>query len=188
MNRPMVKGRPPGTGTQFLLALQTRPRQFQPMQTLPHTRSCFVCGEANPLGLKLRFETDGRLVHATFAPRPEHNGFKGVVHGGLIATVLDEVMVWACAVQTKKFAFCAEMNVRFLNPMTPGATVQLTGELVANRKGRIFEAKGTAHDANGLLLAESSGKYLPIKNANATELAADFVGDAAWLLGDGAKP
>lgn len=157
------------------------------MQTLPHTRSCFVCGEANPLGLRMRFETDGRLVHATFVPRPEHVGFREVVHGGLIATMLDEIMVWACAVPTRRFAFCAEMNVRFLNPMTPGATVHLTGELVANRKGRIFEAKGMAQNASGLKLAESTGKYLPMKNVNIAELARDFVGDAGWLL-EGAKP
>lgn len=157
------------------------------MQPLPHTRSCFVCGEANPLGLQLRFETDGRLVHATFTPRPEHNGFKGVVHGGIIATVLDEVMVWACSVQTRRFAYCAEMNVRFLSPMRPGATVHLTGELVANRKGRIFEAKGIAKDAGGNTLAESTGKYLPIKNADVSQFAADFVGDANWLL-NAAKP
>jgi len=158
------------------------------MQTLPHTRSCFVCGEANPLGLKLRFETDGQLVHATFSPRPEHIGFKGVVHGGLIATVLDEIMVWACAVPTRRFAFCAEMNVRYLNPVPPGAVVHLTGELTANRKGRIFEAKGMAQAAGGLMLAEATGKYLPIKNVNVAELAADFVGDAAWLLEEKAGP
>ena len=63
------------------------------MKPLPHTHSCFVCGESNPLGLKLRFQTDGRLVHARFVPLPEHIGFKQTVHGGLIATVLDEIMV-----------------------------------------------------------------------------------------------
>jgi acyl-coenzyme A thioesterase PaaI-like protein len=153
------------------------------MQPLPHTRSCFVCGEANPLGLKLRFETDGRFVHARFSPRPEHNGLKGVIHGGIIATVLDEIMVWACAVQTRRFVFCAEMKVRFLNPMRPGSDVTLTGELIANRKGRIFEAKGIAKDASGNTLAESTGKYLPVKGADVSQFAADFVGDASWLLG-----
>ena len=152
------------------------------MQPLPHTRSCFVCGEANPLGLNLRFETDGKIVCAQFTPRTEHNGFKGVVHGGVIATVLDEIMVWACAVHTRHFVFCAELNVRFLNPMSPGAAVRLTGELVANRKGRIFEAKSSAQDANGLMLAEATAKYLPIKNADASELGVDFVGDTAWLF------
>ena len=158
------------------------------MQELPHTRSCFVCGEANPFGLRLRSETDGKLVRATFIPRPEHIGFKGVVHGGLIATVLDEIMVWACAVTTRRFAFCAEMNVRFLNPMPPGAVVQLTGELTADRKGRIFEAKGTAQDAGELRLAEATGKYLPLKNTNVADMVTDFVGDAGWLLAGKTKP
>jgi acyl-coenzyme A thioesterase PaaI-like protein len=72
------------------------------MRKLPHTHSCFVCGESNPAGLNLRFETDGRVVRARFTPRVEHVGFKQVVHGGIIATVLDEIMVWACAVPTKQ--------------------------------------------------------------------------------------
>jgi uncharacterized protein (TIGR00369 family) len=155
------------------------------MQPLPHTRSCFVCGEANPLGLQLRFETDGKIVRAKFSPRPEHSGLKGVVHGGLIATVLDEVMVWACAVHTRQFAFCAEMKVRFLNPMRPGSDVTLTGELVTNRKGRILEARGIAQDPSGLTLAEATGKYLPIKGADVAQFAVDFVGDPGWFSRDG---
>jgi len=64
------------------------------MRELPHTHSCFVCGEANPLGLKLRFESDGQIVRTRFTPCPDHMGFKDVIHGGLLATVLDEIMVW----------------------------------------------------------------------------------------------
>ena len=130
----------------------------------------------------MRFETDGKIVTAKFIPLPEYIGFKGVVHGGLIATVLDEIMVWACAVQTKRFAFCAEMNVRFLNPMSPGSEVTVIGELVSNRKERIFEAKGSARAADGTLLAESTGKYLPIKG-DTSQIVTDFVGDGGWLFG-----
>src|SRR6185503_11109173 len=93
------------------------------MTELPHTKSCFVCGESNAIGLNLRFETDGRVVQARFTPRQEHVGFKQTVHGGLTATVLDEIMVWACAVATKRFAFCAEFTVRFLKPLKPGEEV-----------------------------------------------------------------
>lgn len=153
------------------------------MKELPHTHSCFVCGESNPQGLRLRFETDGHIVQARFRPRPEHVGFKNVVHGGLIATVLDEIMVWACAVQTRQFAFCAELNMRFINPLPPGVEVIVTGELTANRKGRIFEAKSTARTGSGQSLAEATGKYLPLKIADVTQMAADLVGDAGWILG-----
>jgi acyl-coenzyme A thioesterase PaaI-like protein len=151
------------------------------MQTLPHTRSCFVCGEANPAGLRLRFETDGRIVQTRFRPRVEHVGFKGIIHGGLIATILDEIMVWACAVQTRRFSFCAELNVRFLSPLEPGGEVIVTGELAANRKDRVFEAKATARTAAGVALAEATGKYLPVKAEDLSEMATDFVGDARAL-------
>lgn len=155
------------------------------MKPLPHTHSCFVCGESNPFGLKLRFETDGRIVRTRFVPRAEHSGFKGVVHGGLIATVLDEIMFWACAVPARKFAYCAELTVRYLQPVVPGQEIVVTSELVANRKDRLFEAKATMHNAANITLAEATGKYLPIKTANVAEWAADFVGDTGWLL---AKP
>jgi len=100
-------------------------------------------------GLKLRFETDGRIVRARFVPRAEHIGFKQTVHGGIIATVLDEIMVWACAVQTRRFAYCAELNVRFASPLRPGEEVLATAELVSNRRDRIFEARGELRDGLG---------------------------------------
>ena len=152
------------------------------MQMLPHTRSCFVCGEANAAGLKLRFETDGRIVQTRFRPRPEHVGFKQTVHGGIIATLLDEIMVWACAVRTRRFAFCAELNVRFLGPLRPDAEVVAIGELAANRKNRIFEAKAVLRDQSGQTLAEATGKYLPIKAGDLSEMVTDFVGDPGWLF------
>jgi acyl-coenzyme A thioesterase PaaI-like protein len=151
------------------------------MKELPHTRSCFVCGEANPLGLKLRFETDGRQVRTRFVPRPEHAGFNHVVHGGLISTLLDEIMVWACAVQTKRFGFCAELNVRFVSPLRPGQAAIATAELAANRRGKIFETKGELRSESGAVVATATGKYLPIKQADAAKLVRDLVGDASWL-------
>jgi uncharacterized protein (TIGR00369 family) len=152
------------------------------MKTLPHTYSCFVCGESNPAGLKLRFETDGRTVQAGFRPRSEHVGFKQTVHGGLIATLLDEVMVWACAVQTRRFAFCAELNVRYLAPARPDEDLVATGELTSNRHGKLFEAKAELKNQTGSVLARATGKYLPIKTADAAQLATDFVDDPSWIF------
>jgi uncharacterized protein (TIGR00369 family) len=152
------------------------------MKTLPHTRSCFVCGEANPHGLHLRAQTDGHVVQAGFVPEPEHIGFRQTVHGGLIATLLDEVMVWVCAVRTKKFAYCAELNVRFVTALRPGEEALAVAELVADRRGRLFEAKAELRNQAGLVCASATGKYLPIKEATAAEMAADFVGDFQWVF------
>jgi uncharacterized protein (TIGR00369 family) len=154
------------------------------MKALPHTHGCFVCGESNAAGLRLRFETDGRIVQSRFAPRGEHVGFRDVVHGGLVATLLDEVMVWACAVQTGQFAFCADLNVRFAHPARPRQELLAVGELVENRRGRLFEAKAELRDAAGLVLASATGKYLPLPKGEVREMVTDFVGDSSWIFGE----
>lgn len=152
------------------------------MKVLPHTHSCFVCGESNPLGMKLRFETDGRVVQSHLVLMPEHIGFKGTIHGGILSTILDEVMVWACAVQTKRFAFCGELAVRFLHPARPGEEALVVGELVTNRRNKLFEAKAELRQATGKILASATGKYLPIQATDIGEMVTDFIGDPSWLF------
>jgi len=61
---------------------------------LPYTRDCFVCGAHNPHGLRLRFRREGDEVRADFTPQTQHAGFRGIVHGGILSTVLDEAMFW----------------------------------------------------------------------------------------------
>ena len=150
------------------------------MKELPHTHSCFVCGESNPVGLRLRFHTDGRIVRTRFVPCAQHIGFRQTVHGGLISTLLDEAMVWACAVQTRCFAFCAELNVRFLSPVRPDQPAIATAELVANRRHKIFEAKAELRDEAGLVLATATGKYLPLRGADSATMLTDLVGELPW--------
>lgn len=147
------------------------------MQTLPHTHSCFVCGDSNPHGLRLRFQTEGRIVRTEFTPRQEHIGFKQTIHGGLIATLLDEVMAWACAVGTGRFAFCAEMNVRFQHPLRPGMKTIATAELRENRKGRIYLTTSELRDESGTILATASGKYIPIRPDEVKEMLGELVGN-----------
>ncbi|HTQ51577.1 MAG TPA: PaaI family thioesterase [Candidatus Acidoferrales bacterium] len=151
------------------------------MRELPHTHSCFVCGESNAIGLKLRFTTDGHVVQTRFRLRAAHIGFRGVVHGGILTTVLDEIMVWACAVPTGRFAFCAELTARFLNPVRPDDEIVATGELLTNRKNRLFEAKGVLTDPSGRIYAEATGKFLPIPKSDLTGMMTDLIGDTSWL-------
>jgi len=151
------------------------------MKELPHTHSCFVCGDSNPAGFHLRSATDGNIVRAKFTFSPAHVGFKETVHGGLTATLLDELMTWACAVQTRRFAYCAELNVRYVQPVRPGIEVLASAELVTNRRGKLFEAKSELKSMDGTLLATAAGKYLPLKQTETPAMFTDFVGDVSWL-------
>ena len=153
------------------------------MLKLPHTKSCFVCGLNNPIGLKLDFETDGTIVQTRFRFRSEHAGFKGTVHGGIISTVLDEVMVWACGVQTKRFAYSAELNFRFLEPTKPGEEVTARGEVTTNRRNKLFETCARLENGQGIVLAAATGKYLPIKGDVVAELLSDFAESTGTLFG-----
>jgi len=157
------------------------------MVKLPHTKSCFVCGLNNPIGLKLDLETDGLLVRARFAPGPEHVGFKETVHGGLISTVLDEVMVWAIGVRTKRFAYCAELSVRFVQPVRPNEKFLAEAEVLAVRRARLFETKAELRDSRGAVHATATGKYLPIKGDVLGAMLSDFAEDPERFFGDGGE-
>lgn len=141
-----------------------------------------MCGRHNPSGLRLSFETDGRTVRGHWTPQAEHVGFKGTIHGGLSATLLDEVMTWACGVGAGRFCYCAELTVRYLRPLAPGQTVEVAGELVTNRRGRLFEAQAELRGADGSLHCVATGKYLPMPVDTQAGVLAEFLGDISGII------
>jgi acyl-coenzyme A thioesterase PaaI-like protein len=149
---------------------------------LPRTRGCFVCGVANPLGLNLEFRAVADAVEADVTFRPEHVGFRDTVHGGLLATVLDEAMVWACGVQAGAFAYCAELTTRFLQPARPGVPLRITATLTVNKRGRLFEVAGELRGLDGTIHATASGKYLPMPPPVLEPMLTDFVGDVSAII------
>ncbi|HYR69689.1 MAG TPA: PaaI family thioesterase [Candidatus Dormibacteraeota bacterium] len=94
---------------------------------------CFCCGPKNPIGLKLEFETtaDGRM-RTIWTPRREHQGFKDIVHGGLVATVLDEVMVRLLYLRGIS-AVTAGMETKLIEPVRWGTPYRFEGWIVQDR-------------------------------------------------------
>ena len=132
------------------------------MLELPHTEGCLVCGRANPHGLRLSLHVDpaSGVVHTTFTPLPEHIGFEGIVHGGVLATVVDEAMVWAATWEGKRFCVCGEMTIRFRDSGRVGEKLDITAQVKSTRK-RLIEATAEIHSSAGLV-ATASGKYVPV--------------------------
>jgi acyl-coenzyme A thioesterase PaaI-like protein len=115
---------------------------------------CFGCGQKNPVGLKLVFGWDGEEYVTTYVPRPEHQSYGGVVHGGLLATVLDETMgrmLW----EAYGPAYTAELRVRYLAPVRPGARLECRGRVDA-RKGRAVFTSASLCDREGELVRASA--------------------------------
>ena len=125
-------------------------------------RACFVCGEKNPAGLKLRIQTDAERgessVDVTF---PEYlQGWAKVVHGGLLAMVLDEAMIYAAKAKGLK-CVTGEMTVRFVKPAATGVAYSLRGRFVED-KGRIVIAESELRDSDGLEVARATGKLFKL--------------------------
>jgi acyl-coenzyme A thioesterase PaaI-like protein len=143
---------------------------------LPHTRACFVCGTHNPHGLHLRFRREGAAVVTEFIPQPHHAGFRDIVHGGILATVLDEAMFWAAACAAKRFCLAAELNVRFLKKVGLGEQLSCVANLTADR-GRLWESRAELRGETGTVYARATCKQVPMSIADMRIAAEDFLCD-----------
>lgn len=129
---------------------------------------CFGCGRLNPWGLKLSFFEDpsGSGIWAPWTPLREHEGYDGIVHGGIITTVLDEVMAWA-AYQQNIWAVTGKIGVNFRKPVEVGVALRASGRIV-NDRGRILELAGEIRRAeDGVLLADATGTFVRVPEEKA---------------------
>ena len=129
---------------------------------------CFGCGRQNPIGLKLSFYEDGERVWAPWTPLREHQGYEGIVHGGLISTVLDEVMGWAIYVR-KLWAVTGTMNVRYRKPVRVGdvLTARAWVETVTGRK--VDVRAQLVRDSDDQVLADATALFIRVSETQASE-------------------
>jgi len=123
----------------------------------PH--NCFACGTLNAggLGLDLHVEPGRSWVDATLERRFE--GWEGVVHGGILCTILDEVMAWAL-VGEDNWGVTARMAVDFRRPVEVGVPIHAEGWITRSRR-RIVDTAGHIVDAaSGAELATATGVYV----------------------------
>ena len=121
---------------------------------------CFVCGPKNPIGLKLDFAFDGRTIRTEYVPPKEHQGYKNIVHGGIVSTLLDEVMV-KVAIELGKPAVTAQMDVRLKKAVKIGTKIILSAEITKEtRKTLEAYAKATVNDE---IVADARGKLVKIQ-------------------------
>jgi acyl-coenzyme A thioesterase PaaI-like protein len=120
---------------------------------------CFVCGPLNPIGLKLRFRMDGDVCRADFTPCETHMGYEGVTHGGIIFSLLDDVMANWLWLQGER-CFTARADIRYRAQLPIGTPVRLEGRLV-KRKGRLVQLSGCVIRCDGeAVVAEATGSFM----------------------------
>jgi len=122
---------------------------------------CFACGPTNPFGLKLTFRQEGEAYAATFIAPAEYQGYQGVLHGGIVATLLDEIMARYVWVRIEAPAATARLEVRYRRPAPVGEAIEVRGWITGER-GRAFLTAAEARLADGTLLAEATGMIMRI--------------------------
>lgn len=121
---------------------------------------CFACGPLNPIGLKLQFaEKDGEYI-TRFTPSQEHQGFVGITHGGIISTVLDEVMARYVYVKGYR-AVTAEISIKLRKPAPTGEELIVTGR-INSKKGRLLECSAEARNSSGDVIAVAEARMLEV--------------------------
>ena len=130
---------------------------------LPWSDSCFVCGDANPDGLGLRFTVEGDEVVVRTIPRATFEGYPGRLHGGILTALLDETVGWACTLAHGRFCLTAELKVRFLAPVPAGREIEVRGRAAAVNRRRVV-GEGVVMGDGGVALAQAEGRFLPVES------------------------
>ena len=140
---------------------RTVPRGIIEMVDLADDRHCFGCGEQNPIGLKLRFTRTDEGVETVFTPNKSHQGYRDLLHGGLMSLVLDEAMVNAVWLNETP-AVSVEIQVRLRHAVKVGEPLRVRAWIVESRK-RLILTRSEARDGSGRVVAEAEAKCLRSK-------------------------
>ena len=120
---------------------------------------CFGCSPRNPVGLALRFKDEGDEISTVWQTRPEFEGFSGVLHGGIQATLHDEIASWFVFAKLGTAGFTSDLSVRYLSPVyTANGAVSLRTRLLSN-DGRRAVMHTTLYDGKGKACSESEVAY-----------------------------
>jgi uncharacterized protein (TIGR00369 family) len=136
------------------------PTRGEPILSRYQEHRCFVCGYNNAIGLHLTFQLADGVVRAEFIPQPDHQGYDGIVHGGILAAVLDDAMA-NCLGLRGISVMTAKMALRYREPVQVGSHLLVYSRLVHERK-KIATTEGWITTITGTRLVEATGTFFKL--------------------------
>ncbi|UCD63613.1 MAG: PaaI family thioesterase [Candidatus Zixiibacteriota bacterium] len=133
------------------------------MKEIAAYTGCFVCGQDNNIGLKARFFYDGEKAVCDITAHELYTGYKDIYHGGIVMTLMDEVMIKALLAE-EVFVVTAEITVRLKRPVYSGDRLHFEGRKTRQKKDVIYFTEGVAVNQDGVTVAEATGRYVRPKN------------------------
>lgn len=122
---------------------------------------CFVCGPRNPAGLRLDFRFDGKNITTEFIPQKEHQGYRDIVHGGILSTLLDEAMV-KLAIAMEKPAVTARMDIRLKKTVSVGDRVRVEAGIMRETR-KTINVYARAVNTASVVVADATGTLVKME-------------------------
>jgi len=132
--------------------------------------NCFACGKDNPIGLRLDIQTvelehgENLLVRTECTPPSHFQGWAGIIHGGVLSTLLDEVITYVAIAHFGGPAVTAQLDIRLKQPAPVGSKLLVTGRLI-KRSRRLVQAVAQIKLEDDTIVAEATGKCLKAEGA-----------------------
>jgi uncharacterized protein (TIGR00369 family) len=133
----------------------------------PH--ACFACGELNANGIHLALHVAGDTCWTELVLRDDFQGWEGIAHGGIVATILDEVMAWATAA-SGAWSFTAKMSIEYRRPLPIGRHIRGEGRVVERRRRLLVTTGRLLDPATGEVFATADGLYVAAPEAQQAAL------------------
>jgi len=119
---------------------------------------CFVCGKENPKGLKANFTFSNGKAKAEMILDNEYQGYSGIIHGGIIAALLDEACAYA-GISLGYYTVTAEMKIRYRKILKVGEKIIIEAS-AEQIKSKLIQAKAQIKDSKNIIIAEAEGKLI----------------------------
>jgi len=142
---------------------------YKQLPTHIWSKDCFCCGTENNRGLHMDFYSSGKYLLSTLTIPGEMRGWDTIVHGGILSTIMDEIMAWTAIFFTEKITFTKQMQTSFIHPIQINSSIKLISWIESNN-GKEAKIKAEIYDSNGKLSTEGLGTYVLFSEKLATKL------------------
>jgi uncharacterized protein (TIGR00369 family) len=129
-------------------------------------RGCFGCGPENPVGLKLAFRRERDSVVSEITLDENYAGYRQFIHGGVVATLLDEGMGWALVELLGRYGVTRSLQVTYRRPVRLGQSLTITSKVLA-QEGANVTVESVLEDGRGRLLARGEGAWVLVRDERA---------------------
>ncbi len=121
--------------------------------------ACFACGSDNPYGLHMQFSTDGTKLYSHVMPPAHMTGWDHLLHGGIISTILDEIMAWTAIHLLQRVILTKSLQVEFMRPIQVNTGLEVQGWVEKQQERRAW-IKGVIYDEQEMEMARSTGEMV----------------------------